>query len=263
MSNAFAESGPASAHEGDGIGTDSADSGIGLKRRTVIALTAAIPAASGASARPFGPALTATPAGTTMLIECPKDGVVLSVEWGSSMVARGTVICHIEADDEEHALNRVDLAHKLLELEERLLDPAHVAVRRSIVEQGASATESNAKLAASIYFEIMNQIKSGLGTSRTERDAAKIAMNRALADAAKAKTSLQLFDFNIDQARKRLTLYKLQLPTEQAFLSKKLDRLKVTAPADGTLTLLVGPNSFVKKGHTLATLTTTGSGNAP
>jgi hypothetical protein len=232
------------------------------RRRAVITLATAIPSiAMAESATPSFGSTAKLGDVNVLIIECPKDGVVSNVNWTSAEIKRGTIICEIDPDDEDRAMDRIDLANQLLLLEANLLDPKNVAVRRGILGQGSAAAAKNEELAKLAYDEINGKYQAGVAVVKDWAPAG-ISLARAKADHAKALASLKLFDFNIEQARKRLELYKRQIPKEQAFLAKRVQRLKITAPADGVVTFLVGPNSFVEKGHPVATLKTSGPRNA-
>jgi multidrug resistance efflux pump len=188
-------------------------------------------------------------------VESPKDGVIASIYFSDGRVKAGDIICEIEADDEQRAVDRINLAMQLLELEEHLLDPAQVKIRRSILEASEISAAKGQQLAKQIYDYYYSGSQLGVSTT-PEVASANINLTRAQAEHAKAVASLKLFDFNVSQAQKRLALYKQQIPTEQSFIKNKINRLKISAPIDGSLTLYFGLRSFIEKGHLLATITT-------
>ena len=240
---------------------EGADDSAGFtRRRAVIALTTAIPSLAMAGSATKGSGKNVSQKPTIMMIECPKDGIVAKVNWTSQEIKAGSVICEIDPDDEDRALDRIELANQLLLLEANLLDPKNVAVRRSILEQGVEAAATNEQLCTVIYNDRADAKKLSL-IDAGGLAPYQIALARAKAEHAKALASLTLFDFNIAQARKRLQLYTQQIPEEKAFVTKRLERLKISAPADGVITVLVGANAFVKKGHLVATLEVKGIQN--
>jgi hypothetical protein len=230
------------------------------RRRAVVALATGVPSLATVRSEGAMQGISMSKQ-ITMVVESPKDGVVIRITQTFGKVTLGSLICEIQPDDEDRALDRIDLANQLLNLEENLLDPQNVAVRRSILEQGAIAAERNLALAKTIHKVGAGGEQLGAFPQHSSIPS-EIAVVRAKAEHQKALASLELFDFNITQARMRLALYKQQLPKERSFVEKRIQRLRITAPADGILTILVGPDSFIKKGHPVATVTMNGPKDA-
>jgi multidrug efflux pump subunit AcrA (membrane-fusion protein) len=190
----------------------------------------------------------------SLSVECPKDGFIKRIAFRSGdVVNAGSVICEIEPDDENHAIARVNLAQKLLDLEAELLAPVNVTLRRSILQNGLDVASTNADYCQTQLDQVSAQFYVGQ-TDRLAVKNAETALARAKADKNKVQASLDLFDFNIRQANSRLDLYRTQINNELTFIESKAARLQIKAPVDGKVSYLVAADSFIMKGHALASI---------
>jgi len=189
---------------------------------------------------------------TGIAIKSPKNGVIVDViDAKGRPVSVGTLICHIEPDDENRAIERIKLSEKLIALEAQLLSDEQIKARRRLVEIATEITAKYVEYAQFKYDNEKTQQALGLVTDVALKQS-ETALAKAKGEREKAGIALAAFDFNVQMMKARHDLIESQIPAEIDFLTHKMARLEVHAPRDGKITFLVGPGSFVKMGQPIA-----------
>jgi multidrug resistance efflux pump len=183
-------------------------------------------------------------------VTSPKDGVIVNSVPSESQVQEGQVICHIEPDDENRAMERIRLSEKLIALEGELLSDEQIGARRRLVEIATEITNKYVEYAQFKFDNDKTQEALGVVPEIIVKQS-ETALAKAKGEKEKSELALRTFDYNIKTMRARHELIKSQIPEEIAFLSHKITRLEVRAPRSGTIRFHFAAGSFVKMGHSL------------
>ena len=199
----------------------------------------------------------------------PKDAFILSVSAAAgSQVKVGDVVCQLDTEDEDRALDRISLAQALLALEDIKLTAANVASRRQVLELANTTAQAYSTFAKfkyelddtavnGLHFPIEPGDSPGDAEIGVQQDIA--AMTKANSELTKTTLALQRFDFTIQQLKQKQTLLEAQLSKEKDRVTADKARMTIVAPVAGIISLNVAANCFVEKGSYLAEIAETGS----
>lgn len=208
-------------------------------------------------------------------ISSPKDCYVLSVAVHSGdAVSSGQLICSLDSDEEDRALEKIDSATGLINLELANLDPFALVKQRRPLEIACTIAQSYLDLAyGKAELVRMNAEAAERGASLTgvspingvleqymrfQLDGgviqARTAVTKAQAEVEKASLALERFDINAERSRKRYQILLDTLPLERKRIEADKSRLAVKSGLAGTIHLKVSTGSFVKKGAILAVI---------
>jgi len=187
-------------------------------------------------------------------VESPKDGIVEKIfPVDGAHVLEGETLFQLDTIEEDRALERIRLSAGLIGVEENYLSVAQVALRRRVFEIAVELTKA--------YVDFANRKLKWDHDAVLTRTAAPIiewqseaGVTKANKEYEKANLALESFDFNITQAKERTRLIKEELPREERHVQTKIAQSALTCPRTGTIALLIGKSSFVKKGHILCTI---------
>ena len=207
---------------------------------------------------------------TKVSIMTPKDCYVteLLVADGAK-VSAGQSIAALDTDEEDRVIDRISLAAKLLSLQEDAISDHQITIRRNVFVSTVNVARLYLDYATDRYdterakiIDVPNLIPAP-GTAITPdtfgdqtfklvlQQAAAVVM-RAKAEVDRANSALELFDFNVAQARAKLALIKSQLPKEKTGIDDRKKRLSITAPVAGSIKFSCYRGAFLPKGTIMA-----------
>jgi hypothetical protein len=219
---------------------------IGLAVATVA--TVAAVAARGASAKSENASAASSP---RVRLIAPRDGVVRSVAAVRTVGVTEMVVA-FETTEEDRALQRIDLAMSLLDLQEKNLDDKQINLRKGMLENTKSvavAFEHYASLAAETGSTAN---RFGLAPNALDKLQTQAAEQRAKAEIDRATATLALFDFNVEQTKARFGYIKDAVAKERAAVEAQKELLTLKSPISGPIKLFCYAGGFVVKGAVVA-----------
>lgn len=208
-------------------------------------------------APPNGPATKVIPIaqrtrGDEMQILSPKDCYVLTVAVrGGATLAQGDLILELDSEQEDRTLERLALAQSFLDLQQQAMSDKQIEVRRRILHSTIDVSKNFLDNANVIAAAARNNYRAGQNQIYNFLSPQSAAF-RAEAEWKRAQAALDLFEFNVAQARQKLHLALEQIPKEKANVTAQKSRLQVRSPVSGKVELFCYSGSFAAKGAVLA-----------
>jgi hypothetical protein len=193
-------------------------------------------------------------------IAAPRDCFVkdvIAVE--GATLSQGDSIAVLDTEDEDKSMDRIALANQFIAIQEAALSESQIAIRRTILQSTINVANSYLDYAKSRRDAIQYESNHGLiggdqapfGNDILIRQCAA-AVTRATAELDRAKSALDLFNFNVIQARQKLDLIKSVIPKEQSSIIAAKTRLTIVSPITGRVHLNCYKSAFLQKGVVIA-----------
>jgi len=186
-------------------------------------------------------------------IAAPKDCFVVEVlATHGAHVSKGEKIAILDSEEEDQIIERISMAMQFLDLQEESISESQIKVRKEILESTLGVAQSYLTYAKVRMDPLALGTEIGQMPPPGVLEQSKAAVVRAEAEVKRAGSALELFDFNVSQARSKLKIIKEAVPKEQQAANLKKKRLELIAPISGHVSVLCYKGAFVKKGDILA-----------
>jgi multidrug efflux pump subunit AcrA (membrane-fusion protein) len=190
-------------------------------------------------------------------ITAPRDCTVWQVSVASGLqVAAGSAIVQLNTDVEDRSLSRLQLALQFLALQEAALADDQIEIRRSVLK----STEDTADVYIRYTTLMLDNAKTKAEIGKPDVNGpiditlSQAANQRATAEKLRAQSALSLFNFNINQAREKISFVKSRLESELADINKRRERMTINSPLSGLITHTMFNGAFFEKGSMLCSI---------
>jgi len=186
-------------------------------------------------------------------IAAPKDCFVVEVfPKDNHPISFNDKIAILDSEDEDRGIERISLAMQFIALQEECIFDSPMNIRREILQSTLEVARAYLQYARLRIDDEYSHMAGGTSDGSFNLRQGMAAQIRAEAEVNRASSALDLFDFNVSQARQKLGLIKAAIPKEQAALTIKKNRLNLISPVTGRVSLHCYKGSFLKKGDVLA-----------
>lgn len=189
-----------------------------------------------------------------MDLYAPEDCFVKSVASKGSLQA-GAVIADLDSPDLAKQMDRLETFAKELAINSRKLSDGRRAETRDLQVKVLDQLQTYSRCVF-MHASYLRQVRDAWGILKPE----VVMLAEARAEGTKASVLKQQvvvaqFDRETADLQDRVAEMTRHLDKEQLRLADLLTRLTVHAPVDGNFLPLCGPGMFLKKGHTIGSLT--------
>lgn len=188
----------------------------------------------------------------------PKDCFILDViKADGAAVEAGEIILRLDSEDEDQTISNIDIADAFVGMQEESMSDSQIELRRDILRSTIEISDAYYDYANTRYTDMLSSYDKGAPYSNDVSFGATLqqaaaALIRAQAEKKRSRSALELFEFNINQAKQKVNIIKGVRPREKDRLRRRRDRLAIRSPTSGTLKLLTYPGAFVNKGFIVA-----------